>query len=246
MTIAIVALLGTLIGVSMGFSGIGGFLVVPLMIIVADAAVPQAVFTALAANLGVTLSNGLFALGKGQIDWRPFNFMLVGSGVGAFAGIWLLDVLSPEAARYIIAVFLAVLGLTTIFFGKSPVAGNDRALPGPGVIALGVIAQVSAVLVGIGGPAITVPVLSARSASADRVVGTALLHGAFVSALGLVVTRQAGADVDWLVVFVAALIVVSSLVASFFWRTKILAVVSLRPVVGVLALVGAAVLVFLR
>lgn len=244
-SISLLLILALVIGVSMGFSGIGGFLVVPLMMIVADASPAQAVFTALAANLGVTVSNGLFAAGRGQIDWRVFRLMIAGSIFGALLGAWLVSMMSPMAARYVIAVLLAGLGVVTLFQPK-PMAGQaERALSRIGAVLLGVAAQISAVLVGIGGPAITVPVLASKGAQADRVVGTALLHGAVVSGLGLVITGLAGASADWLVVGVAAVIVASSLLASV-WRSRILGLVSIRPFVGVLALVGAGVLLFLR
>lgn len=244
MNIVLLLCLATIIGASMGFSGIGGFLVVPLMMIVADATPAQAVFAALAANLGVALSSGLFAMGRGQIDWRVFRFMIVGSVFGALVGAWLVSVLSAVAARYIIAVFLAGLGLATLLQRRPAVGTVERALSGLGAVSLGLAAQVSAVLVGIGGPAITVPMLAARSEQTHRVVGTALLHGAIVSGLGLVVTGLAGASADWLVLGVAILIVVSSLLASV-WRSRILELVSIRPFVGVLALVGAGVLLVL-
>lgn len=245
MSLTLLIVLATIIGVSMGFSGIGGFLVVPLLMIVADATPAQAVFTALAANLGVTLSNGLFAIGRGQIDWRVTRLMIFGSAIGAFVGAGLLSLLSPGAARYIVAVALAGLGLATLLQSRQRVGQVERALSRLGALLLGVASQVSAVLVGIGGPAVTVPVLAATGSPSDRVVGTALLHGAVVSGLGLIVTGQAGASVDVLVLGVASLIVVSSLVAAN-WRSKILARVSMRPFVGVLALVGTAVLMFLR
>jgi len=98
--------------------------------------------------------------------------------------------------------------------------------------------------VGIGGPAITVPVLSAVGGSIDRVVGTALLHGAFVSAVGLVVTRTAGAGFDPAAVVVIALVVVTATVVSL-WRQRLSTVVPLRSVIGGLALLGA-VIVLLR
>jgi len=245
MSLALLIVFATIIGVSMGFSGIGGFLVVPLMIIVADATPAQAVFTALAANLGVTLSNGLFAIGRGQIDWRVFRFLVLGSVVGAIAGAGLVSVLSPVSARYLIAAFLVGLGVTSLLPRRVPIGSSERALPSLGATLLGMGAQISGVMVGIGGPAVTVPILASRGTRPDRVVGTALLHGAIVSGLGLVVTGMAGASASWLVLGVAVLIVVSSLLASI-WRTRILKLVSIRYFVGVLALVGAAVLLFLR
>lgn len=229
----------------MGISGLGGFLVVPLMIVVADATPSQAVFTALAANLGVTLFNGLFAIGRGQVDWRVLRLMMAGSAVGALAGAWLLSTLPSEVARYVIALCLAGLGIASLVPKRAGNGSRERPLPAPAAVLLGLGAQVSAVLVGIGGPAITVPVMAAGSPRADRVVGTALLHGALVSGLGLFVTRLAGASFSWLVVTIGALIVVSSLAASTY-RSRLLATVSLRPVVGVLALVGAGVLLLLR
>src|SRR5690606_4481581 len=170
----LLVVLSAVIGASMGLSGLGGFLIVPLMMVVADATPPQAVFTALAANLGVTLTNGLFAIGRGQVDWRAFRLLLVGSAVGALAGAWLVSILPPEVARYVITGRRPGLGGASLVPSRASSGSRERPLSGLAAVLLGFGAQVSAVLVGIGGPAITVPVMAAGSPRADRVVGTAL------------------------------------------------------------------------
>lgn len=244
MSLTLLIVLSMVIGTSMGFSGIGGFLVVPLMIILGDTTPAQAVFTALAANLGVTLSNGVFAMRRGQIDWHIFRYLVMGSVVGALAGAGLISVLSLVAARFVIAAFLVGLGVVSLRPRRMRVGSPERALSRMGVALLGIGAQASAVMAGIGGPAVTVPILASRGACSERVVGTALLHGAIVSGLGLVVTGVVGASASWLVLGVAILIVISSLLASI-WRARILKLVSIRHFVGALALLAAAVLLFL-
>ena len=136
---------------------------------------------------------------------------------------WLVKVLTGAAADLVIAAFLAAIGIVVIGSRSGPRRGAsfpDPRVPGLALLGLGSLAQVSAALVGIGGPAITVPVLSAVGGSIDRVVGTALLHGAFVSAVGLVVTRTAGAGFDPAAVVVIALVVVTATVVSL-WRQRL-------------------------
>lgn len=242
-TIVLVVALAVAIGFSVGFSGIGGFLVVPLLIVVADATAPQAVFAALAANLGATLGNGLLATVRGHIDWHALRYLVLGSVVGGFIGVWLVGVLSPRAAQYLIALSLTGMGFVTLLPGQPRLAVADHPAPRTATGGLGLVAQVSALLVGIGGPAITVPVLASWKGATERVVGTALLHGAFVSALGLLVTGRGGANVDWLMLAVVGVVVIASLLASS-WRKQLLTAISIRPFVGVMALVGAAMLLF--
>ncbi|HLV12480.1 MAG TPA: sulfite exporter TauE/SafE family protein [Trueperaceae bacterium] len=247
MTLLILSVLAMVIGVSMGLSGIGGFLVVPLMVTVAGAEAPQAVFTALTVNLLVTVSSGALAMARRGIDRRYLAYMVTGSALGAVLSAWLVKVLTGAAADLVIAAFLAAIGIVVIGSRSGPRRGAsfpDPRVPGLALLGLGSLAQVSAALVGIGGPAITVPVLSAVGGSIDRVVGTALLHGAFVSAVGLVVTRTAGAGFDPAAVVVIALVVVTATVVSL-WRQRLSTVVPLRSVIGGLALLGA-VIVLLR
>jgi uncharacterized membrane protein YfcA len=243
-TFLVLGALAVVIGASMGLSGIGGFLVVPLMVAVAGAEAAQAVFTALAVNLLVTVSSGALAMTRRGFDARTLAYMATGSALGAMVGAWLVKVLSGAAANVVIAVFLVGLGLVVAFSRPVRPGGAGEAapkVPGLALLGLGSLAQVSAALVGIGGPAITVPVLSAIGGSFDRVVGTALLHGAFVSGLGLVVTRTAGAAFDGASVLVVALVFATSTLVSL-WRQRLSRVVPLRPVVGGLALLGAAVI----
>jgi uncharacterized membrane protein YfcA len=51
-----------LIGTSVGVSGIGGFLIVPAMLLAGDATPAEAVLTALLANLGATIATGLLSV----------------------------------------------------------------------------------------------------------------------------------------------------------------------------------------
>lgn len=240
MIVALVTL-SVLIGAGMGISGIGGFLIVPLMMVVAGETAPQAVFTALVANLGVTLLNGLLAMARRHVYHKVLALLVIGSAAGAFGGSWLLRTMSPMTARWTVAAFLVGLAVLSALPTESLTPRKRGRWPPLFAVALGAVAQSSAVLVGIGGPAITVPVLGRTIPAMDRVVATALLHGAVVSALGLLVTQQAGATVDGRMLLVAAVVLATSLVAAHF-RAKLLARVNIRPFVSMLAIIGAVVL----
>jgi uncharacterized protein len=238
--LAALAVGGVVIGACMGVTGIGGFLVVPMMIVMLDASPAQAVFTALVANLGVTIAGGVLAIGRRQVDWRTLRWLGLGSLIGALAAVWLLQALPPIAARVVIGAFLAATGVWTLL-GRRGIDGRETpaAVARMGIPALtltGAIAQVAAVLVGVGGPAVTVPVLLPRS-RALHAVGTALVHGAVLSGLGLLMTRRAGAVLSLEALAVAAIVVGTAAVFAAF-RGGLLVALDLRLVVGVLALAG--------
>lgn len=243
---ALILVLSAVIGAAMGLTGIGGFLVVPLMMALAGASAPQAVLVALTANLGVAVLNGLISVRRRQVEWRVLRLLVVGSGIGLLGAFWLVGALSQESSRFFVAAFLTIVGIATLAGSRRVVRPpGDIARGATGLVALGALAQLGASVVGLGGPAITVPTLAARSGASPSIVGTAIVHGAVVSSLGILVARGAGAAVDAWVIVVPVVIVAFSL-ATGAARGALLRALDVRPAVGVLSLLGAAVLLVSR
>jgi uncharacterized membrane protein YfcA len=106
------ALIGILIGLAVGLTGVGGgTLTVPALIIALGMPAAEAVGTAL---LYVTITK-IFAVpvywSRSQIDFRVLKRLLMGGLPGVIGGAWLLEGMNTERLT---PVILAVVGLTIV------------------------------------------------------------------------------------------------------------------------------------
>ena len=243
MTVALMLLACLVIGASMGLSGIGGFLIAPAMLVIARASVAEAVLAALVVNFVVTSAAGSIALVRRQVLWSVLLWLAVGSVVAALGGGWVVQRLTEDAARLVVAAFLAAMGVM-IFLPRAP---RLAAASPPLMALLGAVAQVSAVLAGVGGPAITVPGLSARGEPPLPAIGTGLVHGVLVSGIGIVVilgARPAPA-MDPGLLFYSALVVGVALLVNIA-RARFATPTMIRYVVGASSIVGSAFTLVIR
>lgn len=228
-----------LIGASVGLTGVGGFLLVPAMMVFAQSPVPDAVATALIANLGAMILTGSISVRQAAVSWRLFAQLSAASSVTAVALFPLVTTMPEVVAKILVAVFLGAMG-GLILFGSQKSRAPSRATGAFRPFVVGSLAQVGAVFAGIGGPAITVPALLGRESPMPKLIGTALVHGVVVSLLGLVITTRAASPFGSTVVYVVALMV-SAAVAAALARRALSTHIDVRIVVGTLAIVGAVV-----
>jgi uncharacterized membrane protein YfcA len=233
------ALACALIGTSVGVSGIGGFLVVPAMLLAGDATPAEAVLTALLANLGATIATGLLSVVRRHVLWGVFTWLLLGGVAGAAGSYWLVRYLSPDVMRVIVALFLAIVGVVVL-------SGRQRARPAGRTthvvetVGIGALAQLSAVMAGIGGPAVTVPALTAQGQNQVMAIGTGLLHGIIASAIGMAVLIAASGTIEPSAgLFAFPAIVVAFAFLANLLRARFTSNALVRRVVGVASIVGA-------
>jgi len=233
------AVASALIGSSIGVSGIGGFLIVPAMLLIADASPGEAVLVALIANLAAMLVTGGVAVIRGHVLWITFAWLTAGGAVAALFGAWFVRQISPDVARFVIAGFLAAIGLAVLLRQKS-VHTRDRPIRPLHVAGVGALAQLSALLAGIGGPAVTVPSLTAQGNDELMAIGTGLLHGILISSVAIFITLQARvlpSAFDSQIVAFPLIVVLFAFFASN-WRVRLASTRAIRRIVGMAALVG--------
>lgn len=182
MYLALVGGLAFVIGISLGLSGLGGFLVVPVLVGLAGLGPRAAVFHALASFvLPGALASYLYARYR-NLSWSLALLLSAGTLPGALIG----RLISVAASRFELQVGMgvALMAVSVVILVRRqrgrPVsigAGPMAAI----VVALGFSSGVLSVLTGIGGPLVAVPVLMALGFEMTALVGAAILNSVVVS-----------------------------------------------------------------
>ena len=183
------------IGVVMGISGIGGFLLPPLLLMIYEIALNEAILLGLGAQILIYAASFYFYRREGRVNFTVSGLLIAGSVPGVLLGFLASINLSGELLANILAAVLVLLTLIILFpdslqqrlarflsGGERTQDADDELLSMQLLFLAGVgfTAGVMASLVGVGGPVITVPLLMAMGYKARVSVGTSIFTGIFV------------------------------------------------------------------
>lgn len=129
------------------------------------------------SEVGTTLASGISHWRFGNVDWSKIVWMAVPGGIGAFLGAYVLvSVISADAAKPIVAVFLFLLGayvLVRFAFTQTRRIIDERPISRKFLAPLGLVAGfLDAVGGGGWGPISTPTLLSSGRMEPRKVVGT--------------------------------------------------------------------------
>ncbi|SIS45578.1 hypothetical protein SAMN05444817_104173 [Corynebacterium appendicis CIP 107643] len=182
--IAVAGLAGQLVdgGLGMGF----GVTSTTILIMLASLGPAQASAVVHTAELGTTLVSGFSHWRFGNVDWRVVAAIGIPGSIGAFVGATVLSNLSTEAAKPIMSLILAAIGINLVWrFSRGIVrrkaADSPHSKPFLGVLGLfgGFIDATGG---GGWGPVTTSTLLSAGRSEPRRIVGTVNTAEFFVTA----------------------------------------------------------------
>ena len=182
--IAIAGLAGQLVdgGLGMGF----GVTSTTILIMLAGLGPAQASAVVHTAELGTTLVSGISHWKFGNVDWRTVAAIAVPGSIGAFAGATVLSNLSTDAAKPIMSLILAAIGINLIYrFSRGLIRRQAAETPHsvPFLSGLGLFGGfIDATGGGGWGPVTTSTLLSAGRAEPRRIVGTVNTAEFFVTA----------------------------------------------------------------
>ncbi|HEX5945714.1 MAG TPA: sulfite exporter TauE/SafE family protein [Acidimicrobiales bacterium] len=157
-----IVLVGLAAGFLSGLFGVGGgVLMVPALVIVLHMGQRLAHGTSLAAIVPIAAAGVAGYALEGEIDWAAALFLIIGSaGLGARIGTHLLHVLPQRALALVFACVLLVTAVRMVF-DTSDAAGRPDLTLGSALalVLVGVVAGITAGLLGVGGGVIMVPAM---------------------------------------------------------------------------------------
>lgn len=150
------------VGALIGAVGIGGILLIPALTAFAGLGIHEAMATALFTFIFTGITGTVMFQRRGSIDWRVTTPVCMGAVLFAFAGAWMNSITKPVALALILAGIIIFAGIYTLatwrglrrpaFDGSH---GRQQALLG----AIGAVAGFGSGLTGVGGPALSVPLM---------------------------------------------------------------------------------------
>lgn len=176
-TLVLIALAGLAAQLVDGGLGMGFGVTSTTMLIMLAGLTPAAASAVVhTAELGTTLASGIAHTRFGNVDWRTAFSIGIPGAIGAFAGSTILVRLSTEAAKPIMSLILALIGLNLVLrFARGLTQRKLDAKPhSRGFLAgLGLFGGfVDATGGGGWGPVTTSTLMSAGRAEPRRIVGT--------------------------------------------------------------------------
>ena len=187
LAIALCLLAGASAGFFGGLLGIGGGLLVvaALSLTLPTLGVPKAavmhvsVATSMATMVLTFASSAAAHIRRGSVVWPSWTWLAPSMVIGGFAGAHLAQVLSAQTLRWTIAAFCAVMAWR-MALGKrrAPDAHEAEHVPSsPSLLPAGAAIGAISAVVGIGGGAMTVPLLVSLGVKPVKAVGTSAACG---------------------------------------------------------------------
>jgi len=187
-----IALLGTTSGLMIGCVGIGGVILVPALVFLANipiqVCIPAAMMAYIVSGLVATT---IFARNK-SIHWGMAAWLCAGATPTAFAGAWAVSVVNPLVLETCLGLLTFLSGLNSLKTQNADRA-LENAVSNKGLLLVGAVTGLLASLTGTGGPLVLVPILLSMSVPVLTAVGLSQaiqLPVAMAATLGNVVYGQ--------------------------------------------------------
>jgi uncharacterized membrane protein YfcA len=163
--------LGLFAGILIGAAGIGGVILVPALVHIADIPVRSAIAAATMSFIMTGLvGTYLYAKAK-SIKWGMSGWLSAGAMPAALAGAMAVSFASGALLEIVIGVLAAFSGLHTLFFSKERPSSGARSLSNGALCIIGAITGFASALTGTGGPLVLVPLLMALDCAVVTAVG---------------------------------------------------------------------------
>lgn len=151
-----------IIGVLIGSVGVGGLLLPSALTMLADIPIHQSMATSLFTFIFTGIAGTIYYQKKGSIDWALARPVCLGALIAAFLGAWLNSKLGTGSLSLILAALIIFVGFYTlrassveslILFDDNPRRRWTL------LLGIGATAGFASGLTGVGGPALSVPLM---------------------------------------------------------------------------------------
>lgn len=159
---AALALAALGIGTLIGTAGVGGILLIPALVAFAGLTIHVAMATALFTFLFTGIAGTLAFQRRGTIDWPLARPVLAGAALLAFAGAWTSSRLTAPVLGAVLAAVMVFAGLYALLARhtpRSPAFAGRPTAQRTLLLGLGAASGFGSGLTGVGGPALSVPLM---------------------------------------------------------------------------------------
>jgi uncharacterized protein len=163
------------VGTLIGAVGIGGILLIPALSAFAGLSIHAAMATALFTFAFTGVAGTVMFQRRGSIDWVVTRPVIAGATFFAFIGAWMNSLTGPGALAVILAAVIIFAGLYTLAAWRGiprPLFDNDQRAQTALLFVVGAIAGFGSGLTGVGGPALSVPLMVLCGFAALTAIGT--------------------------------------------------------------------------
>jgi uncharacterized protein len=240
MSLLLLAVATFAVGICLGLSGYGGFLMPPLLVWLVGFDPSQAVAHVLLAATPPSLLGAMLYRRTHRTPWLLIATLCAGTVPGIIAGRWLAGAASDALLHALIGVAVLLAGVALIA-GRpastvpSP-AGQRRAAPA--ALGAGALSGVAGVAVGVGGPLVTTPVLLSSGVMLPAAIGAGLANAVLVCLLGAASLFGDVATLDPVVLLVTALPQLIGVVIGVRLHPRVGATLLTRAIAALAVVVG--------
>jgi uncharacterized membrane protein YfcA len=150
------------IGMLIGAVGVGGFFMPTALMLMTNLTVHQGMATSLFTFIFTGIAGAVYFHKKGSIDWSLVRPICLGAAATGFAGAWIGSRLSTSMLSIVLAAVIIIAGAYTLLSDSEKALGAADRDPKRQWIMLAGIGAVTGFLsglTGIGGPALSVPLM---------------------------------------------------------------------------------------
>ena len=188
------ALLGSGVGFLAGLLGIGGGLViVPILssillylaVLPAEQVVIVAIATSLASILFTSTSSAIAHHKNGNVPWDLAPWVMTGVALGALISGFMAALLPENIVRLVFAVSVTLIALKMFYSSTKSDSSTTRKIPNKGLLTVyTTITGGLSAMIGIGGGAVLVPLLTFFSLDMKKAIGCASACGIVIALFG--------------------------------------------------------------
>jgi uncharacterized membrane protein YfcA len=161
------------VGASIGAVGVGGILLIPALQAIAGLDIHVAMATALFTFIFTGVVGTWLFQRKGSIDWRMTRPVCWGAAVFAFTGAWMSSRTQPAVLALILATLILLAGAYTLVGMRAGARTQEKGAARTALLgAVGCATGLGSGLTGVGGPAVSVPLMVVLGFPARASVGT--------------------------------------------------------------------------
>ncbi|MBA2721680.1 MAG: sulfite exporter TauE/SafE family protein [Methylibium sp.] len=151
-----------IVGLLIGAVGVGGVLLIPALELLTSMSIQTAMATALFTFIFTGIVATVLFQRRGSIDWSITLPLCVGGALFGFAGAWANSLLDASVLTLILAVLIVFAGIYTLMSNaaarRAAFEGRPRARRNL-LFVVGALTGFGSGLTGVGGPALSVPMM---------------------------------------------------------------------------------------